>query len=138
MRIFYDTGFYVECFLQDQCPRLYNVTQEKGKSLPTEKTVVKDVPPSLSATKQSFYQKKAWLSMVLSKRSKRKSARPLTASVSAIDDDSGTDLPVLTEDSSADELGPARPSVESEDSGSDESVIQTKARLQAIWRQRSF
>ena len=52
--------------------------------------------------------------MVLSKRSKLESVRPLTASVSAADDDdSGTDLPVLTEDSSADELGPAQPSVES-------------------------
>ena len=96
---FNDTGTYVEFFLQDHCPRLYNVTQERDASLLTEKPVAEDVPPSLSASKQSLYQKKAWPYMVLSKRSTRKSVRPLTAPASVVDgDDSDIDLPVLTED----------------------------------------
>lgn len=63
--------------------------------------------------------------MVLSKRSERKTVRLLTAPVSADDDDGGIVLPVLA-NSSADELGPGQPSVESEDSDSDESEIQAK------------
>ena len=126
MRIFNETGTDVECFLQDQCPRLYNVTQAKDADRPADSTVENDASPPLSAIKQSFYPQKAWRPKVKPKRCKWKTVRPLPVSASAGDGDaSGTDLPLLSE-SSADELGSEQPSVESEDSDSDESVIQAK------------
>lgn len=76
MRIFNETGTYVECFLQDQCPRLYNVTQAKDADRPADSTVENDASPPLSAIQQSFNPQKAWPSKVASKRCKQKTVHP--------------------------------------------------------------
>ena len=75
--MFNETGTYVECLLQDQCPRLYNVTQVKDADRPADSTVENDASPPLSAIKQSFYPQKTCPSKVASKRCKRKTVRPL-------------------------------------------------------------
>ena len=75
MRVFNATGAYVERFLQDQCPRLYNATREGEAALPTESTAEEVVEPALSAPKQSFYPK-AWPIAVRSKRSVKQKTVP--------------------------------------------------------------
>lgn len=48
MRIFNETGAYVECFVQDQC-------QVRDADRPADSIVENDASPPLSAAQQSLY-----------------------------------------------------------------------------------
>lgn len=68
MRFFNDTGTYVQCYLQDHCPRLFNITQVKASGEVEDSTSDPlPVAPPLSVVKQSFYPRV--ISMVASKLS---------------------------------------------------------------------
>ena len=125
IRTFNETGTYVECFLQDQCPWLYDATQVKDASESEDSTFKQPASPPLSVGKRSFYPR--ILSLVASKLSARKTERSLPVTASPGDSSSsGTNLPVDV-DRSGDEAGPVQNSVESEeDSGSDHSDAQAE------------